>query len=106
MNEPLLSEDPKGRDWTPGEFAGRFFLQRLTLELAGREPLKVGKMWIEKMVGAIRHEDKHILITGRGPVESYVHKRKAGFLFRRSQPEIGFRQRPFLPALRRGEASA
>ena len=36
MNEPVVTEDKKGRDWTPGAFGDRYFVQRLTLDFAGR----------------------------------------------------------------------
>jgi aryl-phospho-beta-D-glucosidase BglC (GH1 family) len=36
MNEPIVTEDKKGRDWTPGAFGDRYFVQRITLDFAGR----------------------------------------------------------------------
>jgi len=63
MNEPVLSEDKKGRDWTPGAFGDRYFVQRITLDFAGRSQKQIAKAWVEKLVGAIRKYDSHHLIT-------------------------------------------
>jgi hypothetical protein len=41
MNEPVVTEDIKGRDWTPGAFGDRYFVQRLTLDFQGRKPSKL-----------------------------------------------------------------
>lgn len=63
MNEPVLSEDKKTRDWTPGAFGDRYFVQRLTLDLAGRSQAQVAGAWINKMVAAIRKGDQRHLVT-------------------------------------------
>jgi len=63
MNEPILTEDRKQRDWTPGAFGDRYFVQRLTLDFAGRSPRQIADAWISKMVTAIRRQDRRHLIT-------------------------------------------
>ncbi len=63
MNEPVVTEDKKGRDWTPGEFDGRYFVQRLTLDFAGRSPEQIAHAWVNQMVGAIRKHDRRRLVT-------------------------------------------
>ncbi len=63
MNEPVVTEDKKGRDWTPGEFAGMCFVQRLTLDFAGRTEKQIAKAWVDKLAGAIRKHDRRHLIT-------------------------------------------
>jgi len=63
MNEPIVSEDKKGRDWTPGAFGNRYFVQRLTLDFAGRSQEQIAQAWVEKMVHAIRKHDPQHLIT-------------------------------------------
>jgi aryl-phospho-beta-D-glucosidase BglC (GH1 family) len=45
MNEPIVSEDKKNRDWTPGAFGDRYFVQRLTLDFAGRSEKQIAKAW-------------------------------------------------------------
>jgi hypothetical protein len=68
MNEPVLSTDQKNRDWTPGEFGGKHFVQRLTLDLAGRTQAQVARAWVDKLVEAIRGEDaRHLITVGEIP---------------------------------------
>jgi hypothetical protein len=63
MNEPVLTEDKKTRDWTPGAFGDRYFVQRLALDFAGRTERQIAKAWVEKLAAAIRKHDRHHLIT-------------------------------------------
>jgi hypothetical protein len=63
MNEPVLTEDKKTRDWTPGAFGQRYFVQRLTLDFAGRTERQIAKAWVEKLAAAIRKHDRRHLIT-------------------------------------------
>jgi hypothetical protein len=63
MNEPVLTEAKKDRDWTPGAFGDRYFVQRLTLDFARRTPQQIAKAWVDKLVGAIRKHDGHHLVT-------------------------------------------
>lgn len=68
MNEPVVSEDKKTRDWTPGAFGDRYFVQRLTLDLAGRTPEQIAKEWVDTMCRAIRrHDQKHLVTVGAIP---------------------------------------
>lgn len=68
MNEPVLSTDPKNRDWTLGELAGKYFVQRLTQDMAGRTTAQVARAWVDKLVGAIRREDtRHLITVGEIP---------------------------------------
>jgi hypothetical protein len=63
INEPVMTEDKKNRDWTPGAFGDRYFVQRLALDFAGRDPKQIAAAWIDKMAGAIRKHDPRRLIT-------------------------------------------
>lgn len=63
MNEPVLTEDKAGRDWTPGAFGDRYFVQRLTLDLAGRRPAQVAAAWINQLTASLRRQDRRHLIT-------------------------------------------
>ncbi|HEY3864097.1 MAG TPA: cellulase family glycosylhydrolase [Verrucomicrobiae bacterium] len=68
MNEPVVSDGVKDRDWTPGEFAGKYFTQRLTLSLAGRTDKQAAKAWVDKMAAAVRKCDTtHLLTVGAIP---------------------------------------
>ena len=63
MNEPVMAGAKGETDWLAGEFAGSCFVQRITLDLAGRTREQVAKAWVDKLVTAIRQQDKHHLIT-------------------------------------------
>ncbi len=63
MNEPVVAEDKKERDWTPGAFGDKYYVQRLTLDFAGRSPEQIAKAWVNKMVAAIRKHDRRHLVT-------------------------------------------
>jgi hypothetical protein len=63
MNEPIVNEDKKNRDWTPGAFGDRYFVQRLTLDFAGRSEKQIAKAWVDELVAAIRKHDREHLIT-------------------------------------------
>jgi hypothetical protein len=66
MNEPILAGDDKAEtDWLAGEFGGKHFVQRITLDLAGRTREKVAKAWVDKLVAAIRkHDERHMITVG------------------------------------------
>lgn len=64
MNEPILAgRDKKETDWLTGELGGKYFVQRITLDLAGRAPVTVARDWIRKLALAIRKADARHLIT-------------------------------------------
>lgn len=63
MNEPVVTEDKTGRDWTPGAFGDRYFVQRLTLDFDGRTPEQIAKAWVDLMASAIRKRDRRSLVT-------------------------------------------
>jgi hypothetical protein len=63
MNEPVVTEDKGKKDWTPGAFGNRHFVQRLTLDFAGRTPKQIAKAWVDQMVAAIRKHDRQHLVT-------------------------------------------
>jgi len=63
MNEPVLTEDKKDRDWTPGAFGDRYFVQRLTLDFRGRSPKEIAQAWVDRLVAAIRKHDQRRLVT-------------------------------------------
>ncbi|UCG47843.1 MAG: cellulase family glycosylhydrolase [Phycisphaerales bacterium] len=64
MNEPVLpGADKPEKEWLVGEFAGKNFVQRITLDLAGRTRQNVAKDWVERLVAAIRKHDRRHMIT-------------------------------------------
>ena len=66
MNEPILPGGNKVEtEWLAGEFGGKHFVQRITLDLAGRTRQQVAKAWVDKLVAAIRkHDDRHMITVG------------------------------------------
>lgn len=64
MNEPILAGDKKMEtDWLAGELGGKFYVQRIALDLAGRTREEVAKQWVEKLTTAIRKVDRRHMIT-------------------------------------------
>lgn len=63
MNEPVVTDDKQNRDWTPGAFGDRYFVQRLTLDFAGRSAKQIAEAWVNRMVAAIRRHDRRHLVT-------------------------------------------
>ena len=66
MNEPIApGGDQKQTEWLLGELGGKFFVQRITLDPAGRTAKQVAKTWVDKLVAAIRkHDDRHMITVG------------------------------------------
>lgn len=64
MNEPYVPGGKKRRDdWLGPAFAGKHFVQFITLETAGRPRQAIARQWIGQMVAAIRKQDRRHLIT-------------------------------------------
>ena len=64
MNEPILpGAGTVETEWLAGEFGGKHFVQRLTLDLAGRAREQVAKAWVEALVSAIRRHDRRHMVT-------------------------------------------
>ncbi|MCA9136438.1 MAG: cellulase family glycosylhydrolase [Planctomycetales bacterium] len=65
MNEPILAGKTVETDWLGGELGGKFFVQRLTLDLKGRTREQVADAWVTKMTDAIRkHDPQHMVTVG------------------------------------------
>ncbi len=63
MNEPIMPGNEPASDWLGGELGGKFFVQRISLNLMGRTREQVAEAWIDKLVDAIRKQDQHHLVT-------------------------------------------
>ncbi|MDB6055079.1 MAG: Endo-beta-mannanase [Verrucomicrobiales bacterium] len=63
MNEPIVNDDKTNHDWTPGELGGFSYVQRLTLDFAGRNEKQIAKAWVDQMVTAIHQVDSRHLVT-------------------------------------------
>jgi hypothetical protein len=64
MNEPVV---PGGKrqdgDWLGPAFAGKHFVQLITLDQGGRERPAVAREWVRSLAAAIRHQDRRHLVT-------------------------------------------
>jgi len=64
MNEPILpGGDKVETDWLAGDFAGKHFVQRIALDLAGRRREEVARAWVDALVAAIRKHDARSMVT-------------------------------------------
>jgi hypothetical protein len=64
MNEPVVPGGlDKRDDWLGPAFAGKHFVQFITLETRGRARHEIARQWIERMVAAIRKHDRRHLVT-------------------------------------------
>lgn len=63
MNEPILPGDKMETEWLTGELGGKYFVQRISLDRAGRTQQQVAKAWVDRLVAAIRREDRRHLVT-------------------------------------------
>lgn len=64
MNEPVLPGRGKAEtDWLTGELGGKYFVQRISLDLAGRTREQVARAWVDRMTAAIRRHDPRRLVT-------------------------------------------
>ena len=63
MNEPVVPGNKKREDWLGPAFAGKHFVQFITLETKGRARHEVARQWVRNLVRAIRKHDKRHLVT-------------------------------------------
>ena len=63
MNEPILPGHTAETEWLTGELGGKYFVQRIALDLDGRTREQVARDWVNRMTLAIREVDKRHLIT-------------------------------------------
>jgi hypothetical protein len=64
MNEPVVpGGGPARTDWLGPAFAGKHFVQFITLDLKGRQRPAVAQAWVKQLVAAIRQHDRRHLVT-------------------------------------------
>jgi hypothetical protein len=64
MNEPVVPGGKrKGGEWLGPAFAGKHFVQFVTLDPGGRDRPAVARQWIRRLTAAIREEDRRHLVT-------------------------------------------
>jgi len=103
MNEPVLpGANRKESEWLLGEFGGKHFVQRITLDLAGRPREQVAKAWVGKLVAAIRrHDNRHLITVGVIPWAHVFPKAKPLFHSKEVGGSLDFVSVHFYP--RKGE---
>lgn len=69
MNEPVVAGgDHKREDWLGPGFGGKYFVQYITLDRAGRERPEIARQWVHTLVTAIRkHDQRHLVTVGLVP---------------------------------------
>ena len=92
MNEPV---SPAGKsttgDWLGPAFAGKHFVQWISLDSRGRPAPEVARAWIHQLVAAIRRHDQRTLITvGLVPWSLDRPGLKSGFVPEHIAPELDF----------------
>ncbi|MBN2133896.1 MAG: cellulase family glycosylhydrolase [Sedimentisphaerales bacterium] len=99
MNEPILpGGNEKASDWLAGEFGGKHFVQRITLDLAGRSREEVAAAWVAKLVAAIRkHDDRHLVTVGVIPWAHTFPGAKPIFYSARTKEDLDFVSVHFYP---------
>jgi len=98
MNEPILPGAKKETEWLAGELGGKFFVQRLTLDLAGRTREQVAKAWVDRLVGAIRrHDRRHLVTVGVIPWALVFPKAKPLFYSKEVSENLDFASVHFYP---------
>jgi sugar phosphate isomerase/epimerase len=64
MNEPVTGGNGSDASpWLAGELGGKYFVQRITLDAAGRTGEEIAKAWVDTLVSAIHKQDRNHLIT-------------------------------------------
>jgi hypothetical protein len=69
MNEPIVAGgDKKHDDWLGPALGDKHFVQRITLDRAGRERPEIARKWVHTLVTAIRkHDQRHLVTVGLVP---------------------------------------
>ena len=99
MNEPILpGADKVETDWLTGELGGKYFVQRIALDLAGRTREQVAKAWVDKLVAAIRqHDTQHMVTVGVIPWVQVFPQAKPLFYLKEVSKNLDFASVHFYP---------
>jgi hypothetical protein len=92
MNEPVVAGAPRAAgDWLGPPFAGKHFVQFITLDPAGRDRAAIATDWIRTLSAAIRKHDRRTLITV-GLVDWSLDRPglQSGFIPARIAPHLDF----------------
>jgi len=69
MNEPVVPGGyQKRQDWLGPDFAGKHYVQFISLDQTGRPRTVIARQWIQRLVEAIRkHDSRHLITVGLVP---------------------------------------
>lgn len=92
MNEPVAPGGKlKQTEWLIGEFGGFSYVQRISLDQAGRNRTEIARQWVAHLVRAIRQHDSRTLITvGLLPNSLEGDRYYSGFAPATIAPELDF----------------
>lgn len=98
MNEPILPGETKETEWLTGELAGKYFVQRISLDLAGRTQQQVARAWVDRLAAAIRkHDARHLVTVGVIPWVLVFPKAKPLFYSKEVAEHLDFASVHFYP---------
>ncbi len=98
MNEPVLPGNKPEKDWLLGELGGKYFVQRISLDLAGRSRQQVAEAWVDQLTAAIRKQDgKHLITVGVIPWVHVFPKAKPLFYSEQVAKNLDFASVHFYP---------
>ncbi|MBN1508160.1 MAG: cellulase family glycosylhydrolase [Sedimentisphaerales bacterium] len=98
MNEPILPGNTRETEWLTGELGGKYFVQRISLDLAGRTRQQVARAWVDRLVTAIRrHDSRHLVTVGVIPWVLVFPKAKPLFYSREVAELLDFAGVHFYP---------
>ena len=92
---PATRRRPSG---CAGELGGKYFVQRITLDLAGRTQQQVAKAWVDRLAKAIRsRDDRHLITVGVIPWVQFFPKAKPLFYSKEVAENLDFASVHFYP---------
>jgi hypothetical protein len=106
MNEPIVTtgQDP-ATEWLTGELGGKYFVQRINLDAAGRTASEIAREWIRLQTSAIRDvDDRHLITVGVIPWAQVFPGAQPLFYGREVGEPLDFVSVHFYP--KRGEVEA
>ena len=76
MNEPVVPGGSKiETEWLAGQLAGKYYVQRIALDPAGRTTEEIARAWVNQLTAAIRKvDDRHMITVGAIP---WIYEMKA-----------------------------
>lgn len=92
MNEPVVpGAKRKEGDWLAGAFAGKHFVQFITLDQHDRPRVEIARAWIKQLSAAVRKVDRRHLITV-GLVDWSLDRKRltSGFVPEKVAAELDF----------------